>query len=65
MALSVPPGDEAFVALAPAPAAPEVIIFSFIYFFFLSLVASLLQRDLVYVPAFQRRRSGPRLFECI
>ena len=34
MALPVPPGDEALAALAPAPAAPEVIIFSFIYFFF-------------------------------
>ena len=64
MALSVPPGDEAFAALAPAPAAPEVIIFSYILlFFFLSLVASLLQRDLVYIPAIQRRRSGPRLFD--
>ena len=62
MALPVPPGYEAFAALAPAPAAPEVIIFSFIYlFFFLSLVPSLLQRDLVYVQAIQRRRSGPRL----
>ena len=34
MALPVPPGYEAFAALAPAHAAPEVIIFSFIYFFF-------------------------------
>ena len=33
MALPVPPGDEALAALAPAPAAPEVIIFSFIYLF--------------------------------
>ena len=33
MALPVPPGYEAFAALAPAPAAPEVIIFSFIYLF--------------------------------
>ena len=58
MALPVPPGYEAFAALAPAPAAPEVI-FSFIsvFIFFLSL-----QRDLVNVPAIQRRRSGPRLF---
>ena len=34
MALPVPPGYEAFAALAPAPAAPEVIIFSFIFFSF-------------------------------
>ena len=34
MTLPVPPGYEAFAAHAPAPAAPEVIIFSFIYLFF-------------------------------
>ena len=39
MALPVPPGDEAFAALAPAPAAPEVIIFSFIFFPFASRVS--------------------------
>ena len=53
MALPVRPGDEALAAFAPAPKSPEVIMFSFILlFFFLSLVAPLLQRNLVYVSAF-------------
>ena len=33
MALPVPPGYEAFAALAPAPAAPEVIFFLYLFFF--------------------------------
>ena len=48
MALPVPPGDEAFAALAPAPAAPEVIIFSFIYLFIFLYILG----DIVYVGAF-------------